>query len=153
MENGVRATTDKFYQQGKIHGVMCLGGAEGAVLGAYAMRALPVGVPKVLVTPIASVRRHYGQLMGTKYIFVVHSVIDILGINPISRAVFDNADDQYTPGLYARLKLVGSAAYPGLLIKDEAVGTDLGKKFVLVVDQDNKAVYRSATTSSRSGCR
>jgi multidrug efflux system membrane fusion protein len=59
------------------------------------------------------------------------------------RAVFDNADGQYTPGLYARLKLVGSAAYPGLLIKDEAVGTDLGKKFVLVVDQDNKAVYRS----------
>jgi multidrug efflux system membrane fusion protein len=59
------------------------------------------------------------------------------------RAVFDNADGQYTPGLYARLKLVGSAAYPGLLIKDEAVGTDLGKKFVLVVDQDNKAIYRS----------
>jgi multidrug efflux system membrane fusion protein len=45
--------------------------------------------------------------------------------------------------LYARLKLVGSAAYAGLLIKDEAVGTDLGKKFVLVIDQDNKAVYRS----------
>jgi uncharacterized protein (UPF0261 family) len=50
-----------------------------------------VGVPKVIVTPIASGRRHYGQLMGTKDIFVVHSVIDILGINPISRAVFDNA--------------------------------------------------------------
>ncbi|NUT77094.1 efflux RND transporter periplasmic adaptor subunit [Pseudomonas sp. C1C7] len=59
------------------------------------------------------------------------------------RAVFDNADGQYTPGLYARLKLVGSAAYAGLLIKDEAVGTDLGKKFVLVVDQDNKTLYRN----------
>ena len=59
------------------------------------------------------------------------------------RAVFDNTDGQFTPGLYARLKLVGSAAYTGLLIKDEAVGTDLGKKFVLVIDQDNKAVYRS----------
>jgi multidrug efflux system membrane fusion protein len=59
------------------------------------------------------------------------------------RAVFDNTDGQYTPGLYARLKLVGSAAYSGLLIKDEAVGTDLGKKFVLVIDQDNKAVYRN----------
>ncbi|MGF6362055.1 multidrug efflux system membrane fusion protein [Pseudomonas frederiksbergensis] len=59
------------------------------------------------------------------------------------RAEFDNSDGKYTPGLYARLKLVGSAAYAGLLIKDEAVGTDLGKKFVLVIDQDNKAVYRS----------
>ncbi len=81
----------RLYAEGKIHGVLCLGGAEGAVLGANAMRALPVGVPKVIVTPIASGRRHYGQLMGTKDIFVVHSVIDILGINPISRAVFDNA--------------------------------------------------------------
>jgi multidrug efflux system membrane fusion protein len=59
------------------------------------------------------------------------------------RAVFDNTDGQYTPGLYARLKLVGSASYSGVLIKDDAVGTDLGKKFVLVVGQDNKAVYRS----------
>ena len=91
MREGVRNVTVKLYEQGKIHGVLCLGGAEGAVLGSYAMRALPIGVPKVIVTPIASGRRHYGQLMGTKDIFVVHSVIDILGINPISRAVFDNA--------------------------------------------------------------
>lgn len=91
MREGVRNTTVKLYEDGKIHGVLCLGGAEGAVLGAYAMRALPIGVPKVIVTPIASGQRHYGPLMGTRDIFVVHSVIDILGINPISRAVFDNA--------------------------------------------------------------
>ena len=91
MREGVRAVTVKLYQEGKIHGALCLGGAEGAVLGAYAMSALPIGVPKVIVTPIASGRRHYGQLVGTKDFFIVHSVIDILGINPISRAVFDNA--------------------------------------------------------------
>ena len=59
------------------------------------------------------------------------------------RAVFDNRDGQFTPGLYARLKLVGSATYSAVLINDEAVGTDLGKKFVLVMDKDNKAAYRS----------
>ena len=59
-----------------------------------------------------------------------------------SRAVFDNRDGQFTPGLYARLKLVGSATYSAVLINDEAVGTDLGKKFVLVMDKDNKAAYR-----------
>ncbi len=59
------------------------------------------------------------------------------------RAVFDNSDGSYTPGLYARLKLVGSKTYDAVLIKDEAVGTDLGKKFVLVMDKDNKAAYRS----------
>ncbi|MND98254.1 Efflux pump periplasmic linker BepF [compost metagenome] len=59
------------------------------------------------------------------------------------RAVFDNRDGQFTPGLYARLKLVGSATYSAVLINDEAVGTDLGKKFVLVMDKDNKAAYRA----------
>ncbi|MDH0744913.1 efflux RND transporter periplasmic adaptor subunit [Pseudomonas sp. GD03842] len=59
------------------------------------------------------------------------------------RAVFDNSKGEYTPGLYARLKLVGSGTYNATLIKDEAVGTDLGKKFVLVVDKDNKATYRN----------
>ena len=59
------------------------------------------------------------------------------------RAVFDNSNGQFTPGLYARLKLVGSAQYDAMLINDEAVGTDLGKKFVLVMDKDNKATYRA----------
>ncbi|MNR19353.1 Efflux pump periplasmic linker BepF [compost metagenome] len=57
--------------------------------------------------------------------------------------MFDNTDGQFTPGLYARLKLVGSATYSAVLINDEAVGTDLGKKFVLVMDKDNKAAYRA----------
>ncbi|UCJ15432.1 efflux RND transporter periplasmic adaptor subunit [Pseudomonas sp. MM211] len=59
------------------------------------------------------------------------------------RAVFDNADGRFTPGLYARLKLVGSDTYDATLIQDVAVGTDLGKKFVLVLGTDNKVVYRS----------
>lgn len=59
------------------------------------------------------------------------------------RAVFDNRDGTFTPGLYARLKLVGSAGYVASLVKDAAIGTDLGKKFVLVLDKDNKVAYRS----------
>ena len=59
------------------------------------------------------------------------------------RAVFDNADGRFTPGLYARLKLVGSSQYAAALIKDEAVGTDLGKKFVLVLGEDNSVNYRA----------
>jgi len=56
--------------------------------------------------------------------------------------VFDNSKGEYTPGLYARLKLVGSGTYSAVLISDEAVGTDLGKKFVLVMDGD-KPAYRA----------
>ena len=59
------------------------------------------------------------------------------------RAVFDNKDGVFTPGLYVRLKLVGSANYMASLINDSAVGTDLGKKFVLVLGSDGKVAYRS----------
>lgn len=59
------------------------------------------------------------------------------------RAVFDNSDGRFTPGLYARLKLVGSGQYAAALIQDAAVGTDLGKKYVLVLDKDNAVQYRA----------
>ena len=87
---GLRQLAMNLYREGRLHGVCALGGAEGAVLGASAMMGLPLGVPKVIVTPIASGHRNFGPLVGTKDVMVVHSVIDILGINPISEAVFDN---------------------------------------------------------------
>ncbi|WP_434458597.1 efflux RND transporter periplasmic adaptor subunit [Stutzerimonas urumqiensis] len=61
------------------------------------------------------------------------------------RAVFDNREGLFTPGLYARLKLVGSATYDAMLIQDEAVGTDLGKKFVLMLKEDGTLDYRAVT--------
>ncbi|HET8790454.1 MAG TPA: efflux RND transporter periplasmic adaptor subunit [Modicisalibacter sp.] len=57
------------------------------------------------------------------------------------RAVFDNDDGLFTPGLYARLRLVGSARYDAVLIQETAVGTDLDRKFVLVLD-DRQVTYR-----------
>jgi RND family efflux transporter MFP subunit len=62
-----------------------------------------------------------------------------------TRAVFRNTDQALTPGLFVRLRLAGSNAYRGLLIDDRAVGTDLGKQFVLTVDADSKVGYRTVT--------
>ena len=87
---GLRTLAQRLFAEGRLHGVVTLGGAEGAVLGASAMMGLPLGVPKVIVTPIASGHRKFGPLVGTKDVMVVHSVIDILGLNPISTTVFDN---------------------------------------------------------------
>ncbi len=91
MLEGVRATCVRLYGEGRVHGVLCLGGAEGALLGAAAMHALPVGVPKVIVSPSASGRRPFGPFVGEGDVTVMHSVIDICGLNEISRAIFDNA--------------------------------------------------------------
>ena len=64
MLEGVRAVVLREYTAGRIAGVLCLGGAEGALLGAAAMHALPVGVPKLIVSPSASGRRPVRPVRG-----------------------------------------------------------------------------------------
>lgn len=59
-------------------------------MGAAALMQLPVGVPKVVVSPIASGKHYFDPLVGTTDMMVVHSVVDILGLNPIACTVFDN---------------------------------------------------------------
>ncbi|OOG60840.1 efflux transporter periplasmic adaptor subunit [Rhodanobacter sp. B05] len=62
------------------------------------------------------------------------------------RAVFDNADGLYTPGLYARVQLQSGQARPRVLVDDRAIGTDLGNQFVYVVDKEHKVQYRKVDT-------
>jgi multidrug efflux system membrane fusion protein len=59
-----------------------------------------------------------------------------------ARAVFDNRDGRFTPGLFARIKLVAHDSYDAVLIDDRAIGTDLGKKYVLVLKPDGALEYR-----------
>ncbi|MDR3387546.1 MAG: efflux RND transporter periplasmic adaptor subunit [Rudaea sp.] len=61
------------------------------------------------------------------------------------RAVFDNKDGRFTPGLFARIKLVSGQSRDTILIDERAVGTDLGKKFVLALKADNTLDYRPVT--------
>jgi RND family efflux transporter MFP subunit len=58
------------------------------------------------------------------------------------RAIFRNPDGLFTPGLFARIKLLGSGQYNAILINDRAVGTDQNQKFVLVVSEDKTLSYR-----------
>ncbi len=59
------------------------------------------------------------------------------------RAVFNNDKGQLIPGLFTRIRLVGSAAYQGILIDDRAIGTDLNNKYVLILDDNNQVNYRA----------
>jgi membrane fusion protein, multidrug efflux system len=65
------------------------------------------------------------------------------------RAVFDNKDGRFTPGLFARIKLVANDSYNAILIDERAVGNDLGKKFVLVLKSDSTVEYRPVTLGTR----
>jgi multidrug efflux system membrane fusion protein len=60
-----------------------------------------------------------------------------------ARAVLDNSNGRFTPGLFARLKLVSPKRYRAALIEDRAIGTDLGRKFVFVVDEQGVVQYRA----------
>lgn len=91
MVAGVERLARELYETRRFDALICLGGAEGAVLGAAAAKVLPIGVPKIIVSPIASGQRRFGPLIGTRDVLVMHSVVDILGINPISMTIFDNA--------------------------------------------------------------
>jgi membrane fusion protein, multidrug efflux system len=59
-----------------------------------------------------------------------------------ARAALANPDGRYTPGLFARVRLVGGEDHDSVLIEDRAVGTDLSKKFVLTLTKDNRIEYR-----------
>ncbi|MBU9178684.1 efflux RND transporter periplasmic adaptor subunit [Burkholderia gladioli] len=67
------------------------------------------------------------------------------------RARFDNADGTLVPGLYARVKVDGSAPHPALLVDDAAINTDQDKKFVFVVDAQGKVAYREVQIGSLHG--
>jgi uncharacterized protein (UPF0261 family) len=131
MKDGVKKIALDLLAQDRLDGVLCLGGAEGAVMGSTAMRALPLGLPKVLVSPIASGKRHFGTLIGTGDITVMHSVVDILGLNPISRTVYDNAcaavqgmaehGTRFAPdkvGKYVALTMLGNTTKAVMHIRD-----------------------------------
>jgi uncharacterized protein (UPF0261 family) len=90
MRTALKKLTLEYFSQGKLDAIVSMGGAEGAVMGAAAMMQLPVGVPKVLVSPIASGKHYFDPMVGTSDIMVVHSIVDILGLNPIATTIFDN---------------------------------------------------------------
>ena len=59
-----------------------------------------------------------------------------------ARAVLDNKQGLFTPGLFARVQLLGSSEHDAILIEDRAIGTDQTQSYVLVLGADNKVEYR-----------
>jgi RND family efflux transporter MFP subunit len=79
------------------------------------------------------------------YMDFVDNAIDKSSGTIRGRAVFDNPDGVLTPGMFGRVRVPGSPTYNALLLPDAAIGTEQIKKFVYVVDAENKAVTRYVT--------
>jgi len=89
MARGAEAVVRRLYDEGRLQGILALGGSGGTSIATRAMRALPVGVPKLMVSTMASGdTRPY---VGAVDIAMMYSVVDIAGINAISERILANA--------------------------------------------------------------
>lgn len=79
----------ELHDRGEISGIICAGGGTGTYLGARIMHTLPLGTPKVIVSTVAS--RNMSEIVGTKDMTIIHSVVDILGVNSILGGILDKA--------------------------------------------------------------
>jgi len=89
MQRGACVLVPRLYADGRIQGVLALGGGGGTTMSAAAMRTLPVGVPKLIVSTMAS--GNTAPYVDVKDITLMYSVVDIAGLNPLSRRILANA--------------------------------------------------------------
>lgn len=89
MTNGAAVVAARLRAAGRLDGVIGIGGSAGTAIGTSAMRALPLGVPKLMVSTVAAGdTRAY---VGSKDLTMMYSVVDVAGINRISAAILTNA--------------------------------------------------------------
>lgn len=86
---GAAAIIAKLHREGRVDGVLGLGGSAGTTIATAAMRALPLGVPKVMGSTLAS--GNVRGYVGDKDILMLNTVVDVSGINRISQLVLDQA--------------------------------------------------------------
>lgn len=89
MTRGIARVVQRLHDGGRIDGVLGMGGSAGTVIGTSAMRALPVGFPKVMVSTVAA--GDTAPYVGSKDVVMMPSVVDVAGVNSISSRIYANA--------------------------------------------------------------
>lgn len=89
MARAAAVTLKKLADEGRIDGVISMGGGGGTAIATAAMRALPIGFPKVMVSTLAS--GNVAPYVGTVDIVMIPAIVDVAGMNRISRVIFDQA--------------------------------------------------------------
>ncbi|MDX6352913.1 MAG: hypothetical protein QOF84_7703 [Streptomyces sp.] len=91
MARGAEEVVRRLHAEHRLHGVLALGGSGGTSIATRAMRALPLGVPKLMVSSMAA--GDVSPYVGTTDIAMMYSVVDIAGINRVSAPILANAAD------------------------------------------------------------
>ncbi|MWV48110.1 UPF0261 family protein [Rathayibacter sp. VKM Ac-2803] len=89
MGEGAAVVLDRLQREGRLDGVLALAGSGGTSIAARAIRDLPLGLPKLLVSTMAS--GDVSPYVGASDVTMTYSVVDIAGINSLSREILDNA--------------------------------------------------------------
>ena len=89
MTAGASSIVKKLLEQGKIHGIIGMGGTQGTSLCTRVMQGLPYGFPKIMISTVAS--GNVSSFVDIKDITMMFSVGDILGLNPVMCKIFANA--------------------------------------------------------------
>lgn len=89
MTRGVGLVVKKLYDEGKFQGVISMGGGGNTIIATSAMRLLPMGLPKVMVSTVAG--GDVSGYVGISDIIMMPAIVDVAGLNRISRTVFTNA--------------------------------------------------------------
>ncbi|MCL4264371.1 MAG: Tm-1-like ATP-binding domain-containing protein [Anaerolineae bacterium] len=89
MTTGIATIVKELHDQVKMDGILGMGGSAGTVIATAAMRQLPIGFPKVMVSTLAA--GDTAAYVGTKDIVLIPSVVDVAGVNRISTPIFANA--------------------------------------------------------------
>ncbi len=90
MQRGVAEVTAELAREGRIDGALCVGGA-GAHLAGVAFQQLDIGFPKLIVTPLASGMRTFQAYTGLRDVAVMHTVVDVAGVNELVDKVYRQA--------------------------------------------------------------
>jgi len=93
MADGLSRKVLELYQAGELKGIIAVGGMTGTFLSITAMKALPFGLPKLLISSVAAMPAYAGRLaeyFGVRDITVMHSVVDTVGLNPLVRSLMVN---------------------------------------------------------------
>ncbi len=89
MTLGACQIVEQLHLAGQLSGAVAVGGGTGTHIGTGVLRTLPLGVPKLMGSTVAS--RDMSEAIGTKDIAMMHSVIDMVGLNAVSKKILDNA--------------------------------------------------------------